>query len=53
VKYVLCAAISGLDQFTEPFAAPAPAADIDPLECCASSDPSAPPEALWLPALAA
>ena len=46
MKYVLRAAIADLDQFTEPFAAPAAAADVDPPECCASSDPLAPPEAL-------
>jgi hypothetical protein len=34
------------DQFTEPFAAPAAAPDVDPLERCAASDPLAPPEAL-------
>jgi hypothetical protein len=40
------------DQFTEPFAAPAAAAEVDPLECCAPSDPLALPEALRLPAVA-
>jgi hypothetical protein len=35
-----------VDQFVEPFAAPAAAVDVEPLECCASSDPLAPPEAL-------
>jgi hypothetical protein len=34
------------DQCTEPLAPPPPAADVDPLECCASNDPSAPPEAV-------
>jgi hypothetical protein len=52
VKYVLYAAIADRDQFTESCALPAAAADVDPLECCASSDPFAPPEALRLPAVA-
>jgi hypothetical protein len=46
VKYARCASIADLDQFTEPFAAPAAAADVDPPECCASNDPLALPEAL-------
>jgi len=46
VKYAQCAPIADLDQFTEPFAAPPPAADVDPPECCASNDPMALPEAL-------
>jgi len=46
VKYAPCASIAGLDQFTEPFAAPPPAADVDLPECCASNDPLALPEAL-------
>ena len=40
------------DQFTEPFAAPAAAAEVDSLECCAPSDPLALPEALRPPAVA-
>jgi len=35
-----------IDQFKEALALPAAAADVDPFECCASSDPSAPPEAV-------
>jgi hypothetical protein len=34
-----------LDQFTESCAAPAVVADVEPLECWASTDPLAPPEA--------
>ena len=45
MKYAL-ARPSLNDQFTEPFAAPAAAADVDPRECCASNDPLALPEAL-------
>jgi hypothetical protein len=39
------------DQFSEPLPAAAAAAEVDPFECCASTDPSAPPEAVWLPAV--
>jgi len=46
VKYARFAAIADLTQLKEPLAAPVAAADVDPLECCASSDPLAPPEAL-------
>jgi hypothetical protein len=46
VKYARFAAIADLIQLKEPLAAPAAAADADPLECCASTDPLAPPEAL-------
>jgi hypothetical protein len=35
-----------LDQFKEPLAAPVPAPEVDPLECCASSDPLELPEAV-------
>jgi len=52
VKYARCAAITGLDQLKEPLAVPAPAADVDPCACCASSDPLPPPETVWLPAVA-
>lgn len=44
VKYARTATVS--DQFKEALASPAAAADVDPFECCALSDPSAPPEAV-------
>ena len=46
MKYARFAAIAELTQLKEPLAAPAAAVDVDPLECCASTDPLAPPEAL-------
>jgi hypothetical protein len=52
VKYARFAPIADLTQLKEPLAAPAAAADDDPLECWASSDPLAPPEAVRLPAVA-
>jgi hypothetical protein len=51
MKYAKCAIKVDPNQFSDPLAPMVAAADVDPLECCASCDALTAADAVWLPAV--